>query len=464
MSREEPFTPREIVSELDRYVIGQRDAKRAVAVALRNRWRRQQVPEELRDEIAPKNIIMIGATGVGKTEIARRLAKLAEAPFIKVEASKFTEVGYVGRDVESLIRDLTELSIQLVQEEEQRSVRAKAEERAEERLLDALLPTPITTSGSGADVIHLGAEPGGVRSHDSDSSSDTREKLRRLLRLGELEEREVELELAEESGGPSMSIMTPQGVEEMGVQLGDLFSGMMPKQTRKRRMKIAEARDALIEEEARALVDADKVKELAIRRIEQTGIVFIDEIDKVAVGSGGRQGPDISREGVQRDLLPIVEGSTVQTKHGPVSTDHILFVAAGAFHLSKPSDLIPELQGRFPIRVELASLGRDDLVRILTEPANSLVRQYTALLATEEIELIFEDSGIQAIADVAATVNERSADIGARRLHTVMERLLEALSFDAPDLGKQSVVVDDAMVKERLGDLMDDQDLSQFIL
>lgn len=464
MSREEPFTPREIVSELDRYVIGQRDAKRAVAVALRNRWRRQQVSEELRDEIAPKNIIMIGATGVGKTEIARRLAKLAEAPFIKVEASKFTEVGYVGRDVESIIRDLTELSIQLVQEEEQRSVRAKAEERAEERLLDALLPTPITTSASGADVIHLGAEPGGVRSHDSDSSSDTREKLRRLLRLGELEEREVELELAEESGGPSMSIMTPQGVEEMGVQLGDLFSGMMPKQTRKRRMKIAEARDALIEEEARALVDADKVKELAIRRIEQTGIVFIDEIDKVAVGSGGRQGPDISREGVQRDLLPIVEGSTVQTKHGPVSTDHILFVAAGAFHLSKPSDLIPELQGRFPIRVELASLGRDDLVRILTEPANSLVRQYTALLATEEIELIFEDSGIQAIADVAATVNERSADIGARRLHTVMERLLEALSFDAPDLGKQSVVVDDAMVKERLGDLLDDQDLSQFIL
>ena len=464
MSREEPFTPREIVSELDRYVIGQRDAKRAVAVALRNRWRRQQVSEELRDEIAPKNIIMIGATGVGKTEIARRLAKLAEAPFIKVEASKFTEVGYVGRDVESIIRDLTELSIQLVQEEEQRSVRAKAEERAEERLLDALLPTPITTSASGADVIHLGAEPGGVRSHDSDSSSDTREKLRRLLRLGELEEREVELELAEESGGPSMSIMTPQGVEEMGVQLGDLFSGMMPKQTRNRRMKIAEARDALIEEEARALVDADKVKELAIRRIEQTGIVFIDEIDKVAVGSGGRQGPDISREGVQRDLLPIVEGSTVQTKHGPVSTDHILFVAAGAFHLSKPSDLIPELQGRFPIRVELASLGRDDLVRILTEPANSLVRQYTALSATEEIELIFEDSGIQAIADVAATVNERSADIGARRLHTVMERLLEALSFDAPDLGKQSVVVDDAMVKERLGDLLDDQDLSQFIL
>jgi len=464
VSREEPFTPREIVSELDRYVIGQRDAKRAVAVALRNRWRRQQVSEELRDEIAPKNIIMIGATGVGKTEIARRLAKLAEAPFIKVEASKFTEVGYVGRDVESIIRDLTELSIQLVQEEEQRSVRAKAEERAEERLLDALLPTPITTSASGADVIHLGAEPGGVRSHDSDSSSDTREKLRRLLRLGELEEREVELELAEESGGPSMSIMTPQGVEEMGVQLGDLFSGMMPKQTRNRRMKIAEARDALIEEEARALVDADKVKELAIRRIEQTGIVFIDEIDKVAVGSGGRQGPDISREGVQRDLLPIVEGSTVQTKHGPVSTDHILFVAAGAFHLSKPSDLIPELQGRFPIRVELASLGRDDLVRILTEPANSLVRQYTALLATEEIELIFEDSGIQAIADVAATVNERSADIGARRLHTVMERLLEALSFDAPDLGKQSVVVDDAMVKERLGDLLDDQDLSQFIL
>ena len=451
------FTPREIVSELDRYVIGQREAKRAVAVALRNRWRRRQVPEALRDEIAPKNIIMIGATGVGKTEIARRLAKLAQAPFIKVEASKFTEVGYVGRDVESIIRDLTELSIQLVQAEEQQAVRAKAEERAEERLLDALLP-PSRPAAVGTAGFHVGADEA------DPSASETREKLRKLLRLGELEEREVELELSEESGGPSLSIMTPQGVEEMGVQFKDLLSGMMPKQTSRRRLKIADAREALIDEEARELVDAERVKELAIRRVEESGIVFVDEIDKVAVGSGGRQGPDVSREGVQRDLLPIVEGSTVQTKHGPVATDHILFVAAGAFHLAKPSDLIPELQGRFPIRVELQSLGRDELVRILTEPDNSLVRQYAALLATEGIELVFEEDGIAAIADVAATVNERSADIGARRLHTVMERLLEALSFEAPDLGARTVTVDRAMVEERLGDLLDDQDLSQFIL
>ena len=451
MTQTDTFTPREIVSELDRYVIGQRDAKRAVAVALRNRWRRQQVPEELRDEIAPKNIIMIGATGVGKTEIARRLAKLAQAPFIKVEASKFTEVGYVGRDVESIVRDLTELAIQLVSDEEQKSVRAKAEERAEERLLDALLPTQLAVSQDAL-------------TPDQPEQNETREKLRRLLRLGELEEREVELELNDDSGGPSLSIMTPGGVEEMGVQFKDMLSGLMPKQTRRRRVKIAEARDALIHEEGLALVDTEKVRELAVRRVEQSGIVFIDEIDKVAVGSSRGQGPDVSREGVQRDLLPIVEGSTVQTKHGPVSTDHILFVAAGAFHVAKPSDLIPELQGRFPIRVELSSLGRDDLVRILTEPTNSLVRQYTALLATEGIDLVFEESGIGSIADVAATVNERTADIGARRLHTVMERLLEDLSFDAPDLGNQKVVIDEALVRKRLGDLVADQDLSHFIL
>jgi ATP-dependent HslUV protease ATP-binding subunit HslU len=445
------FTPREIVSELDRYVIGQREAKRAVAVALRNRWRRQQVPEELREEIAPKNIIMIGATGVGKTEIARRLAKLAQAPFIKVEASKFTEVGYVGRDVESIVRDLMELAIQLVSEEEQKGVRSRAEERAEDRILDALLPAPVTARPP---------ESGTER----DASSETREKLRRLLRLGELEDREVELELKDESSGPSLSIMTPQGVEEMGFQFKDLLSGLIPKKTRRRRLRIADARESLIQEEAEALVDADKVRELAVQRVEQTGIVFIDEIDKVAVGSAGRQGADVSREGVQRDLLPIVEGSTVQTKHGPVSTDHILFIAAGAFHVAKPSDLIPELQGRFPIRVELSSLGRADLVRVLTEPANSLVRQYTALLATEGIDLAFEDSGIDAIAGVAATVNERTADIGARRLHTVMERLLEELSFDAPDIGKQRIVVDEALVQKRLGDLLADQDLSQYIL
>jgi ATP-dependent HslUV protease ATP-binding subunit HslU len=475
LNHEGSYTPREIVSELDRYVIGQREAKRAVAVALRNRWRRSQVPEELRDEIAPKNIIMIGATGVGKTEIARRLAKLAQAPFIKVEASKFTEVGYVGRDVESIIRDLTELAVQLVTEEEQRSVHAMAEERAEEKLLDALLP-PANPPGTGGLTSPFGTSPFEVspatspgapdpsQGTNSSEASETREKLRKLLRLGELEDREVEVELSDDSGGPSLSIMTPQGVEEMGVNFKDMLSSMMPKQTRARRMKISEAREALIHEEALALVDSDKVRELAVLRVEQTGIVFIDEIDKVAVGSGGRQGPDVSREGVQRDLLPIVEGSTVQTKHGPVSTDHILFVAAGAFHLAKPSDLIPELQGRFPIRVELTTLGREDLIRILTEPANSLVRQYTALLATESIDLVFDESGIAAIADVAATVNERTADIGARRLHTVMERLLESLSFDAPDLGAQKVVVDEAMVQERLGDLLDDQDLSQFIL
>ena len=473
MSDEGSFTPREIVSELDRYVIGQRDAKRAVAVALRNRWRRSQVPEELRDEIAPKNIIMIGATGVGKTEIARRLAKLAQAPFIKVEASKFTEVGYVGRDVESIIRDLMELAIQLVTEEEQKSVRVMAEERAEERILDALLPpAPIASPPSSPPLSPLQSplSVAGFSTSNGDSNeqtaetSETREKLRKLLRLGELEEREIEIELNDDSGGPSVSIMTPQGVEEMGFNFKDMLSNLMPKQTRMRRMKIADAREALTHEEALALVDTDKVRDLAVHRVEQTGIVFIDEIDKVVVGSGGRQGADISREGVQRDLLPIVEGSTVQTKHGPISTDHILFIAAGAFHVVKPSDLIPELQGRFPIRVELTTLGRDDLIRILTEPTNSLVRQYSALLKTEGIELIFSEDGIAAIADVAATVNERTADIGARRLHTVMERLLEALSFDAPDLGEQRVVVDESMVRERLGGLLEDQDLSHFIL
>lgn len=444
------FTPREIVSELDRYIVGQREAKRSVAIALRNQWRRQRVPDDLRDEIAPKNIVMIGATGVGKTEIARRLAKLAQAPFIKVEASKFTEVGYVGRDVESIIRDLTELAVAMVTEERKRAVTSKAEERAEERILDALLPPPpIAGPAEGA-----GPEP----------QSETREKLRKLLRLGELDDREIDVELSEDAGGPSLSIMTPQGVEEMGVQFKDLLGGMFPQKTRRRRMRIAEARNAYANEEATQLVDAEEVREAAVARVEQGGIVFIDEIDKVAVGSGGKQGPDVSREGVQRDLLPIVEGSTVQTKHGPVTTDHILFIAAGAFHLAKPSDLIPELQGRFPIRVELASLTRDDLVRILTEPTNSLVRQYTALLATEGVELSFEQSGVDAVADVAATVNERSADIGARRLHTILERLLEELSFEAPDLPSKQVVVDAGMVNARLGDLVEDADLSQYIL
>jgi ATP-dependent HslUV protease ATP-binding subunit HslU len=459
-AEDKSFTPREVVSELDRYIVGQGEAKRAVAIALRNRWRRQQVPEELRDEIAPKNIIMIGPTGVGKTEVARRLAKLAQAPFIKVEASKFTEVGYVGRDVESIIRDLTELSVALVVEEEKRSVRAKAEEVAEERLLDTLLPPP-SPAGPGFHAV-----PGEAGSPPPDGpSSETREKFRRMLRQGELDDRDVDLELEDTAGGgPSVSLFTPQGVEEMGMQFKDLLGGLLPRKTRRRRMKVGAAREALAAEEATRLVDMDKVREQAVLRVEQSGIVFIDEIDKVAMGAGSRQGADVSREGVQRDLLPIVEGSTVQTKHGAVRTDHILFVAAGAFHVAKPSDLIPELQGRFPIRVELSSLSRDDFVRILTEPRNSLVRQYAALLATEGIELDFREDGIAAIADFAARVNERTDDIGARRLHTVMEKLLEELSFEAPDLGAATHVVDAAFVRSRLEALVQDEDLARFIL
>jgi ATP-dependent HslUV protease ATP-binding subunit HslU len=448
MSTLRAFTPREIVSELDRYVVGQREAKRAVAIALRNRWRRQQVAVDLRDEIAPKNIIMIGPTGVGKTEIARRLARLAEAPFIKVEASKFTEVGYVGRDVESIIRDLTDLAVKLVAEEERRSVRAKAEDRAEERILDALSPQPPLRVG-------YGAPPAG---------GEERERLRRMLRQGQLDEREIEVELSEGGAPPQLSIFTPQGVEELGVQLKDLFGNLFPGRTRRRRLKVPAAREAFVAEEASRLVDMDRVRELAVERVEQSGIVFLDEIDKVAGGGGPRVGPDVSREGVQRDLLPIVEGSTVQTKHGPVRTDHILFIAAGAFHVAKPSDLIPELQGRFPIRVELGSLSRDDFVRILTEPRNSLARQYGALLATEGVELEWKDDGIRAIAEIAATVNERTENIGARRLHTVMEKLLEELSFDAPDLGGTRLVVDEALVRGRLAPLVADEDLSRFIL
>jgi ATP-dependent HslUV protease ATP-binding subunit HslU len=452
MSDAKAFTPREIVSELDRYVVGQREAKRAVAIALRNRWRRSQVAEDLRDEIAPKNIIMIGPTGVGKTEIARRLAKLSQAPFLKIEASKFTEVGYVGRDVESIVRDLTELAVALVTEEEKRNVRAKAEERAEERVLDALLPSSSPVTGfqpSGAGSLPEGGE--------------TREKMRRLLRQGALDEREIEIEMAETSG-PQLSIFTPQGVEEMGVQFKDLLGGMFPKKTRRRRMKVPAAREAFASEEAARLVDMDRVRELAIERVEQSGIVFLDEIDKIASGAGQKHGPDVSREGVQRDLLPIVEGSTVQTKHGPVRTDHVLFIAAGAFHVAKPSDLIPELQGRFPIRVELTTLSRDDFVRILTEPRNSLVRQYRALLETEGVEIDFTDDGVRAIAAIAAEVNERTEDIGARRLHTVMEKLLEELSFDAPDLGATRLVIDEKFVQDRLGALVRDEDLSRYIL
>jgi ATP-dependent HslUV protease ATP-binding subunit HslU len=450
------FTPREVVSELDRYIVGQHDAKRAVAIALRNRWRRQQVPVDLRDEISPKNIIMIGPTGVGKTEVARRLAKMAEAPFLKVEASKFTEVGYVGRDVESIIRDLTEIGVALVLEEEKRSVRVRAEERAEERILDALMPPLSATPAPAGNAPDPGAAAPGA---------DTREKLRRLLRGGDLDERMLEIEFEDGGATPTVSLFTPQGVEEMGMQFKDLLGSLLPRRTRRRRLSVKAAREAIVAEEAVRLVDMDHVRELAVQRVEQTGIVFIDELDKVASSAqGARSGPDVSREGVQRDLLPIVEGSTVQTKHGPVRTDHVLFIAAGAFHVAKPSDLIPELQGRFPIRVELASLSEADFVRILAEPRNSLVLQYTELLRTEGVELEFKEDGVRAIAEYAARVNQRSDDIGARRLYTVMEKLLEHLSFEAPDLAGARQVIDAAFVRERLEPLVRDEDLSRFIL
>jgi ATP-dependent HslUV protease ATP-binding subunit HslU len=451
------MTPREIVSELDRFIIGQHDAKRAVAIALRNRWRRQNVAPELRDEIAPKNILMIGPTGVGKTEIARRLAKLAQAPFVKVEASRYTEVGYVGRDVESMIRDLVEIAVKMVREEERERVAVKAKEAAEERLLDILYPTPPGKTRRPAMV----TAEGNVQVTDGDSHAETREKLRKLLRGGHLDDREVEIETTGPAT-PMVEVLAPQGLEEMGVNMKELFGQLMPKKTRNRKVKVPEALDILAQEEAARLVDMENVAREAIIRAEQSGIVFVDEIDKIA----GREahGPDVSREGVQRDLLPIVEGSSVNTKYGVVRTDHILFVASGAFHTSKPSDLIPEFQGRFPIRVELKALTRDDFVRILTEPENALTRQYTALLATERVTIDFTEDAIAALAEIAAQVNARSENIGARRLHTVLERLLEELSFDAPEMGGRKISIDAAYVHQRLDAIVRDEDLSRYIL
>ncbi len=450
------LTPRQIVEELNRYVIGQKDAKRMVAIALRNRWRRQQVSPDLRDEVMPKNIIMIGPTGVGKTEIARRLAKLAEAPFIKVEASKFTEVGYVGRDVESIIRDLTELAINMVKTQRLASVQQKAEQQGEERLLDLLLPPPPPRPG----FVDSASEP--VAQAPQDSHETTRSKLRLQLREGKLDERTVELEVKERSL-PVGVISNVGGLDDLESNLRDMLGGMFQGKKKKRLMKVPEALKHLTQEEAQKLIDMEDTTREAITKVEQAGIVFLDEIDKIA-GRERTMGPDVSREGVQRDLLPIVEGCTVTTKHGPVVTDHILFIAAGAFHVAKPSDLIPELQGRFPIRVELSPLSKDDFVRILTEPKGALVRQYQALLATEGLTIEFTTDGLEEIAEVAVQVNERTENIGARRLFTIMERLLEDISFEGPGWPDKRISITAAYVRDRLKDIVKDQDLSRYIL
>jgi len=445
------LTPREIVRELDKYVIGQAGAKRAVAIALRNRIRRQKLPPEMAEEVMPKNIIVIGPTGVGKTEIARRLAKLANSPFLKVEASKFTEVGYVGRDVESMIRDLVEIAIDMVRNEKLEEVADKADVNAEERVLDLLLP-PSPTPNPADESSRLATE----------QWNRTREKLRTQLREGKLDDRTVEIEVKERNF-PAFEIISNQGIEEMDINIKDILPGFLGQRTKKRKMKVAEAIDYLIQEEEQKLVDMDQVTRLAVERVENSGIIFLDEIDKIAGRESGH-GPDVSREGVQRDILPIVEGTTVNTRYGFVRTDHILFVAAGAFHVAKPADLIPELQGRFPIRVELDSLTVDDFVRILTEPQNALIKQYVALLETEGIKLTFLDDAVQEVARFAATVNESTENIGARRLHTIMEKLLDEISFEGPDLKKKTIRIDSAYVQKMLADIVKDQDLSRYIL
>jgi ATP-dependent HslUV protease ATP-binding subunit HslU len=442
------LTPREIMEELNRYIIGQEKAKKAVSIALRNRWRRQMIPKDLRDEVAPKNIIMIGPTGVGKTEIARRLAKLANAPFLKIEATKFTEVGYVGRDVESMIRDLTELSVNMVKKEEQELVKEKAAVMAEERILDILLP-PLKKLPDGQNNLQ-------------EQEEASREKMRTRFRDGKLNERLVEIDMPDRAT-PIIEVFSASGMEEMDMQIRDLFGNMLPKKTKKRKVKVRDAYEFLTQEESKKLIDMDKVVKDSTERVEQSGIIFLDEIDKIA-SRDHTHGPDVSREGVQRDILPIVEGTTVTTKYGMVKTDHILFIAAGAFHMSKPSDLIPELQGRFPIRVGLDPLTKEDFYRIITEPDNALIKQYKALLATEDIELEFEKEAVEEITDVAQKINEMTENIGARRLYTVMEKLLEDISYSAPDRLEKRIVITKSYVKEKLGEFLEKEDLSRYIL
>jgi ATP-dependent HslUV protease ATP-binding subunit HslU len=452
--------PKEIVKELDKYIIGQHKAKRSVAVALRNRWRRQQVPGDLRDEILPKNIILIGPTGVGKTEIARRLSNLTDSPFNKVEASKFTEVGYVGRDVESMVRDLLELTVNMVKLKEQEAVKEKGWQIAEERMLDLLLPKSVKQQAPKDEETK--EAPFELVTYNSDGSSSTREKLRRMLRNGKLDNRYVDLDVSERAM-PMVEIFSNVGMEELGINFKDMMGGLLPRSTKRRKVKVPEAMETLAAEEAQNLVDMDKVVKEAIQKVEQSGIIFLDEIDKI-VGKDGTHGPDVSREGVQRDLLPIVEGSTVTTKYGPVKTDNILFIASGAFHTVKPSDLIPELQGRFPIRVELDALGKKEFVRILTEPKNALLLQYLALLKTEDIDVVFENETVEEIARIAEEVNNLTENIGARRLHTIMECLLEDILFDAPDMQEKRIIIDREYVEDKLKDIKDDEDLRRYIL